>query len=107
MAKKLAVWGGTFLVAVLASLTPSDSRVEAQGGVDAAIHSAAVTHGVQEWRLRCLAQRESSFFPGAYNAAGYHGLYQWDWPSWREVSPRAGYAGASPYNAWSAAHVTA
>ena len=75
--------------------------------VGTAIRSAAVTHGVAEWRLRCLAQRESSFFPGAYNAAGYHGLYQYDWPTWRYGSALAGYAGHSPYDAWAAAHTTA
>jgi hypothetical protein len=108
VAKQLAIWGGTLLVALALSIVPTDTpAVEAQDEVGAAIHSAAVTYGVQEWRLRCLAQRESSFFPGAYNAAGYHGLYQYDWRTWTYGSALAGFAGHSPYEAWAAAHTTA
>ena len=72
-----------------------------------AIASAAATYGVSEARLRCLAWRESRFWPGAYNRAGYHGLFQYDWPTWAYGSRLAGFEGHSPYDAWAAAHTTA
>jgi hypothetical protein len=75
--------------------------------VAAAIASAAQAYGVPEGTLRCLAWRESRFWPGAYNPAGYHGLYQYDWPTWAYASRLAGYEGWSPYSPWAAAHTTA
>jgi hypothetical protein len=72
-----------------------------------AISHAAQLHGVSERRLFCLAWRESRFQPWAYNAAGYHGAFQFDWPTWAYGSRLAGFEGASPYDVWAAAHVTA
>ena len=103
-------WSLGFLAgAALASwLTLSCAPGRAQSEeVAGAIHAAAVTYGVSEGRLRCLAWRESRFWPGAYNAAGYHGLYQFDWPTWRYGARLAGLEGTSPYDPWSAAQVTA
>jgi hypothetical protein len=75
--------------------------------VSVAIHQAAVRYGVSEQRLRCLAYRESTFRPWAYNAAGpYHGLFQFDGPTWQEGSWRAGFGGASPYDPYAASMVT-
>jgi Transglycosylase SLT domain len=96
--------------AVLASyLTLSCASGNAQSEeVASAIHEAATTHGVPEARLRCLAYRESRFFPGAFNRAGpYHGLFQFDWPTWRSGAWRAGWTGWSPYQPLAAAHVAA
>jgi hypothetical protein len=89
---------------VTLSCGPTQAQSEEVAG---AIHEAAVTYGVPEGRLRCLAWRESRFWAGAYNAAGYHGLYQFDWPTWRYGSRLAGLTDATPYDPWSAAHVTA
>jgi hypothetical protein len=75
--------------------------------VTEAISVAAAHHGVSEQRLRCLAFRESRFQPWAYNRAGYHGLYQFDWATWTYGSRLAGLVGASPYDPWAAAEVTA
>ena len=112
--RRVAVWGGTLLVGVGVSLTPTDTPVRAQspgypsGEVAEAIASAAWTYGVPEGRLRCLAWRESRFWPWAYNPAGpYHGIYQYDDATWSYGSRLAGFAGASPYDAWAAAHTTA
>lgn len=57
--------------------------------------------------LRELCWRESGFYPGAYNRAGYHGLFQYDWSRWNEESPKYGFGDWSPYDPWAAAAVTA
>ena len=75
--------------------------------VTEAIAVAAAHHGVSEQRLRCLAFLESRFQPWAYNRAGYHGLYQFTWSTWTYGARLAGLEGASPYDPWAAAEVTA
>jgi soluble lytic murein transglycosylase-like protein len=109
MAKRLMIWGGTLAVAVLCSLTPSDSRVEAQSAeVAAAIDHAAATTGVSPRFLYCLAGRESTFRPWAVGDGGLsHGLMQFRWGTWNAYAPRYGFVGYSPYDAWAAAHVAA
>lgn len=75
--------------------------------VTEAIAVAAARHNVSEQRMRCLAFRESTFQPWAYNRAGYHGLYQFNWSTWVYGSRLAGLEGASPYDPWAASEVTA
>lgn len=99
-----------FLLGVLsgAYLTAAAREGHAQSAeVAGAIHVAALKHGVSESRLRCLAWQESRYQPGAYNRAGYHGLYQFDAATWRYGAQLAGLSAASPYDPWSAAEVTA
>ena len=108
MAKKIAIWSGTFLVAVLASLTPSDSRVEAQSAdVSRAIDHAADTYGLSRRFMWCLALRESTYRPWVTSAQGDGGLYQFKAGTFASHAPRFGFAGASRYDAWAAAHVAA
>lgn len=79
MAKKLAIWGGTFLFAVLCSLEP----VEAQGAeVEAAIWEASAVWGVPQARLRCLYRKESGFRPWADENPPYMGMAQFDASTW-------------------------
>ena len=73
----------------------------------AVLETASAYHGPTYRFLRELCWRESRFDPTAYNRAGYHGLFQYDWPRWNEESPRYGMEGASPYDPWAAALVTA
>lgn len=73
---------------------PRCSRVD----VDRAIHDAAVTYGVSEARLSCLARRESTMNPSASNGR-YAGLYQFDGPTWL-LTP---WTSESPYEPWPAA----
>ena len=75
--------------------------------VSEAIAVAASRHNVSEQRMRCLAFRESTFQPWAYNRAGYHGLYQFSWQTWNWAAPRAGWPEASPYDPYAAADVAA
>lgn len=104
-------WGLGFLAgAALASwLTLSCAPGRAQSAeVAAAIHQAAVDHEVSEPCLRGLAWRESRFLPWATNArSGAAGAFQYLPSTWATLSRWAGYAGASPYDVWVAAQVTA
>lgn len=59
------------------------------------IQLAASTYGVPLNRLTCLARRESTNNPNAISPDGrYHGLMQFDYPTWR-LTP---YANQSIYN---------
>lgn len=107
MSKRLLI-AGAFLAGLLAGgMTRAGLGLTQSEDVAAAISGAAARHGVSEQRLRCLAFRESSWHPWAYNRAGYHGLLQFDWPTWRDGSRRAGWEGASPYDPYAAADVAA
>lgn len=46
------------------------------------IYAAAARHGVSGDYLLSIALCESSLDPGAYNPAGYHGLFQFDHQTW-------------------------
>lgn len=103
-------WGWLLALAAVATVAmPSDAPpAEAQSAeVAGALASASAIYGVPYARLSCLAYRESRYAPGAYNRAGYHGLMQFDWPTWSYGARLAGYAGASPYEPRAAAHVAA
>lgn len=75
--------------------------------VDDALRAASHAHGVSYRFLRCLSWYETNWQPWQHNGSLYHGLFQYDWARWNEESPKYGFAGHSPYNAWAAAHVTA
>jgi soluble lytic murein transglycosylase-like protein len=105
MRKKLTIWGGTFLVAILASLTPTDTPpVEAQGSVD------AVEYGISLGLPRAWAYRvawcESRYYAGAYNRwSGASGLFQFIPSTWR--STPQGRAGMSPFDPYANAAAAA
>lgn len=89
-------------------LTLSCTPTRAQSAeVSDAIHRAAVWHGVSEGWLKRVAWCESKYFPLARGRAGEMGLFQFQWRTWRWMSPRAGYAGASPDDPYAAAMVAA
>ena len=102
-------WSLGFLAgAALASwLTLSCAPGSAQSAeVASALDHAAATYGVSAGCLRRIAYRESRYLPWATTArSGAAGLMQFMGPTWRWMSAQAGYGGASPYDAWSAAHV--
>lgn len=74
----------------------------AEAGVDVPglIEEASAFYGVSAVTMKRLAWCESRWFPGAFNrSSGASGLFQflkrtWDYASWR-----AGYGGASPFDA--------
>jgi hypothetical protein len=75
-----------------------------------ALHHAAVTYGVSEQCLVNIARRETggTFWPWVTNQrSGAAGLMQYLRSTWNTLSWRAGYGGASPYDAWAATHVAA
>jgi soluble lytic murein transglycosylase-like protein len=74
-----------------------------------ALDHAAAEYGVAPRCLWNLAWRESRYRPWVDNfqGSGARGLMQFMPGTWRWMSAQAGYAGASPYDAWSAAHVAA
>jgi soluble lytic murein transglycosylase-like protein len=75
--------------------------------VAGAIHEAAITYGVSEPWLRRIAYCESRYTPWVTSRGGHMGLYQYAPRTWATFSRWAGYEGASPYDPWSAAMVTA
>jgi membrane-bound lytic murein transglycosylase B len=104
VAKKLAIWGGTFLVAVLCSLTPTDTpTVDAQGGwIPALVDEAADHYGLQWW-ARQQAHRviwcESKYRNIAnYTGSGATGPAQFMPRTFYANAPAAGFAGASIWN---------
>lgn len=97
-----------FAVALAAGLALLPVRAHAQSpAVEEAMSHAAKTNGLAYRFMRCLAWEETRWLPWKSNGNLYHGLYQFDWPTWNGNAPQYGFAGASPYNAWAAAHVAA
>lgn len=73
-----------------------------------AVDHAADASGVSADFLHCLAGRESGHNPQAVNWRGnWHGVYQYLPSTWAGQSWRYGYGGASVYDGWANAHVTA
>lgn len=75
--------------------------------IEAIIREAAAAHGVDPEQLVRVAYCESRFNPGAYNASGAAGLFQFMPGTWAANSVRAGYAGASVYDPVASANVAA
>ncbi|MEK6208385.1 MAG: G5 domain-containing protein [Chloroflexota bacterium] len=75
--------------------------------IEAIIREAAAAHGADPEQLVRVAYCESRFNPGAYNASGAAGLFQFMPGTWAANSVRSGYAGASVYDPVASANVAA
>lgn len=63
--------------------TPSETETTApSGSVTDVIYAAAAEFGLSGDYLLGVASCESGLNPSAYNAAGYHGLFQFDQTTW-------------------------
>lgn len=83
---------------------------QASPEVTYALNHAADTYGVSRRCLWNIARRETggTFWPWVTNQrSGAAGLMQYLATTWNTLAPRAGYAGASPYEPWAATHVAA
>lgn len=56
--------------------------VAPSGSIEEIISSAAIEFGLDPGYLLSVATCESRLVPSAYNAAGYHGLFQFDEQTW-------------------------
>lgn len=66
-----------------ASPTPTPAPVpQPAGTVSSVIYAAAANFGISGSYLLSVASCESSLNPGAYNAGGYYGLFQFDQQTW-------------------------
>ena len=54
------------------------------GSIESIIYTAAANHGLDGAYLLAVASCESGLNPSAVNAAGYHGLFQFDETTWAE-----------------------
>lgn len=80
----------------------------APADIDEIIRSAAAKWGADPAQLLRVAWCESRYDPAAYNAAsGAAGLFQFMPATWTRNAPRAGLAGASPFDAIAAADTAA
>jgi soluble lytic murein transglycosylase-like protein len=64
------------------SASESSSPVTSDGSITSVIYAAASEFGLDGSYLLSVASCESALNPGAYNAAGYHGLFQFDQTTW-------------------------
>jgi soluble lytic murein transglycosylase-like protein len=80
----------------------------APAAIEAIIRQAAAANGADADQLLRIAWCESRYDPNAYNpTSGASGLFQFVPPTWATNSVRAGYAGASPFDAEASANVAA
>ena len=79
----------------------------ASSEIEAIIRDAAAAQGADPEQLLRIAYCESRFNPGAYNASGASGLFQFLPSTWAANSVRAGYAGASVFDPVASANVAA
>jgi hypothetical protein len=61
---------------------PSPSPLPSGETMAKIIYEAAAEFGISGDYLVTVAQCESALDPGAYNPAGYHGLFQFDYQTW-------------------------
>src|SRR5690349_1326746 len=54
--------------------------------VNALLHAAAVTYGIDETRFRRIARCESGLNPNAVSRSGYKGVFQFGDATWRWAS---------------------
>ena len=80
---------------------------QAPSEIEAIIREAAVHQGADAEQLLRVAWCESRFNPGAYNASGASGLFQFMPRTWASNSFNAGYGGASPFDPVASANVAA
>jgi hypothetical protein len=52
------------------------------GSITEIIYAAAAEYGIDGDYMISIATCESGLNPGAFNAAGYHGLFQYDYTTW-------------------------
>jgi hypothetical protein len=71
------------------------------GSITEIIYAAAAEYGIDGGYMVSIATCESGLNPGAYNAAGYHGLFQYDQTTW------AAYGYGSIYDPVAQARTTA
>ena len=108
---------GRSLVAstVLTAAVPEVRRVgtfvpapAAGGDIPSIIRAAAATWGADATQMLRVSYCESRYNPNAVNASsGASGLFQFLPSTWAYQSPRAGYAGASPFDPVANANVAA
>ena len=79
----------------------------ASSEIEAIIREAGAAQGADPEQLLRVAYCESRFNPGAYNASGASGLFQFLPSTWAANSVRAGYAGASVFDPVASASVAA
>jgi resuscitation-promoting factor RpfB len=79
----------------------------ASSEIEAIIRDAAAAQGADAEQLLRVGYCESRFNPGAYNASGASGLFQFMPSTWAANSVRAGYAGASVFDPVASANVAA
>jgi uncharacterized protein YabE (DUF348 family) len=82
-------------------LPPGTSEIEQ------IIRDAAAAQGADPDQLVRVAYCESRFNPGAYNASGASGLFQFMPGTWAANSARAGFAGANVFDPVASANVAA
>ena len=75
--------------------------------IEQIIRDAAAAQGADAEQLLRVAYCESRFNPGAYNASGASGLFQFLPSTWAANSARAGFAGASVWDPVASANVAA
>ena len=111
------VEGGRTLVGSLEIVTPvAEVRrvgtkpavpAAAPGDIEAIIRAAAARWGADPTQLLRVAWCESRYNPSAYNASGASGLFQFMPRTWAANSVRAGYSGASVFDAVASANTAA
>ena len=79
----------------------------ASSEIEGIIRDAAAAQGADAEQLLRVAYCESRFNPGAYNASGASGLFQFLPSTWAANSVRAGFAGASVWDPVASANVAA
>jgi uncharacterized protein YabE (DUF348 family) len=75
--------------------------------IEQIIRDAAAAQGADAEQLLRVAYCESRYNPGAYNASGASGLFQFLPSTWAANSVRAGFAGASVWDPVASANVAA
>jgi len=75
--------------------------------IETIIRDAAAAQGANADQLLRVAYCESRYNPGAYNASGASGLFQFMPSTWAANSVRAGFAGASVFDPVASANVAA
>jgi len=75
--------------------------------IETIIRDAAAAQGADPDQLLRVAYCESRYNPGAYNASGAAGLFQFMPGTWAANSVRAGFAGASAFDPVASANVAA
>ena len=79
----------------------------ASSEIESIIRDAAAAQGADPEQLLRVAYCESRFNPGAYNASGASGLFQFLPSTWAANSVRAGFGGASVWDPVASANVAA